>query len=316
MHQIYVDFLNGPDIAALQLTNEDILGAIEASLAAQGRGQAVIEPRMHLKPDPAVHGHFNVLRGAIGGDVQRAGVKVVSDFVYNYERGLPSEMAVLTLFDPRTGMPQAILDAGGITDLLALAERLRDAQQRMAGDDLRSLSRERRGLVDRLARRAVELGRAAGWEPPDGAIQEVSQTLQAGMRFQQGIAELAIKGDEVLDALPAHRLRLDDRDHPAALGRREAQGGEVGLPQPADLGMGQATGPVPLDRRGADLGEDRAEPVRELFVAPARPGTPACIRLRQEHDFPIPAGCVRPIDELSSDPEPSTVQIDIFRRTV
>ncbi len=29
----------------------------------------------------------------------------------------------------------------------------------------------------------------------------VSQTLQAGMRFQQGIAELAIKGDEALDAI-------------------------------------------------------------------------------------------------------------------
>ena len=109
-HQIYVDFLNGPDIAALDLTNQDILDAIESSLAAQGRKQAVIEPRMHLKPDPAVDGHFNVLRGAIG-------VKVVSDFVYNYEKGLPSEMAILALFDPATGMPQAILDAGGITDM-------------------------------------------------------------------------------------------------------------------------------------------------------------------------------------------------------
>ena len=117
MHQIYVDFLNGPDIAALGMTNEDILGAIETSLAAQGRKQAVIEPRVHLKPDPAVDGHFNVLRGAIGGDVQRAGVKVVSDFVHNYEQGLPSEMAILALFDPKTGKPLAILDAGGITDM-------------------------------------------------------------------------------------------------------------------------------------------------------------------------------------------------------
>jgi ornithine cyclodeaminase len=117
MHQIYIDFLNGPDIAALALTDGEILSAIETSLAAQGRGQTVIEPRMHLKPDPAVHGHFNVLRGAIGGEVQRAGVKVVSDFVYNYEHGLPSEMAILTLFDPQTGMPRAILDAGGITDM-------------------------------------------------------------------------------------------------------------------------------------------------------------------------------------------------------
>ena len=117
MQPIYVDFLNGPDIAALDMTDEDILGAIEASLAAQGRKQAVIEPRMHLKPDPGVDGHFNVLRGAMGGDVQRARVKVVSDFVYNYEQGLPSEMAILALFDPRTGKPQAILDAGGIADM-------------------------------------------------------------------------------------------------------------------------------------------------------------------------------------------------------
>ncbi len=114
---IYVSFLNGPDIAELALTDDEILGAIEGSLAAQGRGQAVIEPRMHLKAGPEIHGHFNVLRGALGGDVGLAGVKVVSDYVYNYEHGLPSEMAVLTLFDPATGMPRAILDASHITDM-------------------------------------------------------------------------------------------------------------------------------------------------------------------------------------------------------
>ena len=64
---IYVTFLNGPDIAELDLTDQEILDAIESSLAAQGRGEAVIEPRMHLKPNPDVHGHFNVLRGALGG---------------------------------------------------------------------------------------------------------------------------------------------------------------------------------------------------------------------------------------------------------
>lgn len=41
MHPSYVDFLSGPDIAALQMTDEDILGAIKSSLAAQGRKQAV-----------------------------------------------------------------------------------------------------------------------------------------------------------------------------------------------------------------------------------------------------------------------------------
>jgi alanine dehydrogenase len=117
MQPIYISFLNGLDIAALAMTDDEILDAIETSLAAQGRGETVIEPRMHLKPDPKVHGHFNVLRGAIGAPMNRAGVKIVSDYVYNYEHDLPSEMGVLALFDPATGMPRAILDATDITDM-------------------------------------------------------------------------------------------------------------------------------------------------------------------------------------------------------
>jgi ornithine cyclodeaminase len=46
-----------------------------------------------------------------------AGVKIVGDFVDNYTRGLPSEMALLNLFDPRTGAPRAVIDAAGITDM-------------------------------------------------------------------------------------------------------------------------------------------------------------------------------------------------------
>jgi len=117
MQPIYIDFLNGPDIAALAMTNNEILDTIETSLAAQGRGETVIEPRMHLKPDAKVHGHFNVLRGAIGAPVNYAGVKIVSDYVFNYEHDLPSEMGILSLFDPATGMPRAILDATDITDM-------------------------------------------------------------------------------------------------------------------------------------------------------------------------------------------------------
>ena len=32
-----------------------------------------------------------------------AGVKIVGDYVDNWQKGLPSEMALLNLFDPRTG---------------------------------------------------------------------------------------------------------------------------------------------------------------------------------------------------------------------
>ncbi len=116
MPPIYISYLNRLDIEALAITDDEILAAIESALAVQGRGEAVIEPRMHLEPGVA-RGHFNVLRGSLGGEVDAAGVKVVGDFVDNYQKGLPSELAVLTLFDRFDGRPKAILDASGITDM-------------------------------------------------------------------------------------------------------------------------------------------------------------------------------------------------------
>ena len=116
MPPIYLTYLNRLDIEALGITDDEILAAIETSLATQGRGEAVIEPRMHLEPGVA-NGHFNVLRGALREPIDSAGVKVVGDFVDNYKLGYPSELAILLLMDPRTGVPKAILDASGITDM-------------------------------------------------------------------------------------------------------------------------------------------------------------------------------------------------------
>ena len=116
MAEIHFTYLSGPDIEALALSDAEILDAVEAGLHAQGRGETVIEPRVHLEPDPAFRGHFNVLRGYIA-PLNLAGVKIVGDYLDNYTRGLPSEMALLNLFDPRTGMPVALLDATAITEM-------------------------------------------------------------------------------------------------------------------------------------------------------------------------------------------------------
>ena len=114
--EVHITYLNGPDVERLDLGDDEILGAVEAALAAQGRGETVIEPRVHLIPESSAKGHFNVLRGYLK-PLGVAGVKVVSDFVDNYKRGLPSEMALLNLFDPETGMPLAVIDATAITDM-------------------------------------------------------------------------------------------------------------------------------------------------------------------------------------------------------
>ena len=114
--RIDITYLNGADVDALALGDDEILAAVESALDAQGRHETVIEPRVHLVPESSAKGHFNVLRGYVK-PLGVAGVKVVGDFVDNYKHGLPSEMGLLNLFDPQTGQPVAVIDAAGLTDM-------------------------------------------------------------------------------------------------------------------------------------------------------------------------------------------------------
>lgn len=108
---MWLRFLSGPDITAVNLTHTDVITAVSDAVRAHGQSRVVAEPRTHLVPPNDGAGHFNVLRGHFTS----SGIKVVGDFVNNYEAGLPSEMGLLTLYDPRTGAPQAIMDATWIT---------------------------------------------------------------------------------------------------------------------------------------------------------------------------------------------------------
>jgi len=111
---LWLRYLSGPDIDSLGLTNTEILTAVEEAVRAHGDGRTVVEPRVHLVPDNDGAGHFNVLRGHLGSPGV-SGVKVVGDFVPNYAAGLPSELGLLTLYDPGTGVPLVVMDATLIT---------------------------------------------------------------------------------------------------------------------------------------------------------------------------------------------------------
>jgi len=120
--ELWLRFLSGPDIDSLGLSNAEIVAAVEDAVRAHGDGRVVVEPRVHLVPDNDGAGHFNVLRGHLSargspaqGKSALSGVKVVGDFVANYAAGLPSELGLLTLYDPGTGVPLSIMDATLIT---------------------------------------------------------------------------------------------------------------------------------------------------------------------------------------------------------
>ena len=57
MPDLYLTYLNRPDIGAAALADEEILAAIEGGLAMQGRGETVIEPRVHLEPGSGPEGN-------------------------------------------------------------------------------------------------------------------------------------------------------------------------------------------------------------------------------------------------------------------
>ena len=109
-------FVSRDDVARLEVSDDDVLAAVESALVAQGRGEVTLDPRVQHVPDREFPGHFNVLRATVW-PAGLTGVKVVGDFYRNYEIGLPSELAVLNLFNPKNGSPIAIIDASDITDM-------------------------------------------------------------------------------------------------------------------------------------------------------------------------------------------------------
>jgi alanine dehydrogenase len=114
MSPLQLRFISGPDVAQVGLTRAEIFEAVTEALVAQGNGQVVLEPRVHLTPPNGGRGHFNILRAHLE-TAHVSGVKVVGDFVDNHRRQLPSELALITLYDPETGVPLAIVDGTMIT---------------------------------------------------------------------------------------------------------------------------------------------------------------------------------------------------------
>jgi ornithine cyclodeaminase len=107
-------FLNRADVEALMPPMPEVVDIVEAGLAAHGRGEVVLPPKSHIHLDDRYNGHFNVLPG-YAGPIDTAGVKVVGDYVDNWRHGLPSEVALLTLYEPATGVPRCLMDATVLT---------------------------------------------------------------------------------------------------------------------------------------------------------------------------------------------------------
>ena len=105
--------LNGAVIEEL-LTIPMAVDAVEQAYLEKSKGDAALWPMVFHEFDPG-HADLDIKSGHLDG-LGFYGLKVVSWFGANPDKGLPSLYGTSLLFDLATGAPKALLNAGPITD--------------------------------------------------------------------------------------------------------------------------------------------------------------------------------------------------------
>jgi alanine dehydrogenase len=91
----------------------EVNAAVEEAFAEHGRGRVQMPPKIYVTFD---HGDFRTMPAYIPS-LSLAGVKIVNVHPGNPRIGFPTVMALTVILDPGTGIPVAILNATGLTDL-------------------------------------------------------------------------------------------------------------------------------------------------------------------------------------------------------
>ena len=106
-------YLSLADVKRINLTMEEIINQLEIAFAEKAEG------RVEMPPKPGIHpgegDNFIHAMPAYIPAMKSAGVKWVSGFPLNQERGLPYISGLLILNDPETGLPISVMDCVWIT---------------------------------------------------------------------------------------------------------------------------------------------------------------------------------------------------------
>lgn len=126
--------ISGADVRRL-LPMQDCIALIDSAMREVSRGGAQLPLRIGCIP-PGTQNIVAVMPGYLS-EPPSAGAKVIAVYPANAQRGLSSHMGVVVLFDPKEGLPLAIIDAASITGLrtaAATAVATRALASKDAGD--------------------------------------------------------------------------------------------------------------------------------------------------------------------------------------
>jgi len=105
-------YLSRADVEATGVTMREIIDALEIGFREHGEG------RVEMPPKPGIHPRPNCFIHAMPAHIpalHSAGVKWVSGYAGNQQRGLPYISGLLILNDDETGIPLAVMDCTWIT---------------------------------------------------------------------------------------------------------------------------------------------------------------------------------------------------------
>ncbi len=119
MEPYQVLFLSQEDIIALQIPYTEVIRCVETVMSAHAKGLCQIPSKIHVNPLEGTY--LNAMPAYIGGDYNMCGLKWVSGFPGNRDRGLPVTMGIIVLNDYSTGAPLAVMDARWVTAIRTAA---------------------------------------------------------------------------------------------------------------------------------------------------------------------------------------------------
>ncbi len=165
----------------------DLIPAMEKVLVDFSTGKVTQPVRSVIKIDPP--GGFLGLMPALSSD--GLGLKAVTFYPSNAERGMPTHMATIFLVDPQTGTPLAIMDGTLITEMRTAAVSAA-ATKLLASPDAKVLAVLGSGVQARSHVEALRLVRHFE------EIRVWSPTLEHAKRFAEEIGAAAMSAEEAV----------------------------------------------------------------------------------------------------------------------
>jgi ornithine cyclodeaminase len=184
------------------LSMRDLIALMREALAAFSRGDVVQPVRLGVKlgNEPALLG----LMPAYAPRLPALGAKLVTVFHRNAQRGLPTHLATILLFNPDTGELLALVDGRFITEVLTAAVSAVSVDH-LATPEARTLAILGSGVQARSHLEALRLVRSfdriSAWSPTPGHLASFVSDAQAqyGVRVETATsAEAAVRDADVV----------------------------------------------------------------------------------------------------------------------